>query len=53
MFIQQSCVVDINNAPQQTELIKVPPLKVGAYLILEVHKMLFTDPTQVANEWKV
>ena len=26
-------------------LIKVPPLKVGVYLILEVHNTLFTDPT--------
>ena len=34
-------------------LIKVPLLKVGAYLILEVHNMLFADPTLVANKWKV
>ena len=26
-------------------LIKAPPLKVGVYLILEVHYMLFTDST--------
>ena len=25
--------------------IKVPPLKLGAYLILEVHNTLFKDPT--------
>ena len=25
-------------------LIKVPPLNVGVYLILEVHNTLFTDP---------
>ena len=34
-------------------LIKVPLLKMGVYLILEVHNMLFTDLTLVANEWKV
>ena len=28
-----------------TSLIKVPPLQVGVYLILEVHNMSFTDPT--------
>ena len=32
---------------------KVPPLKVGMYLIPEVHNTLFADPTQVANKWKV
>ena len=32
---------------------KVPPLKVGVYLILKVHNKLFTDPTSVVNEWKV
>ena len=34
-------------------VIKAPPLKVGVCLIIEVYNMLFTDPTQVANEWKV
>ena len=34
-------------------MIKVPPLKEGVYLILEVHNTLFTDPNLVANEWKV
>ena len=30
-------------------LIKVPPLKVGVHLILEVHNTLFKDPTYVAK----
>ena len=33
-------------------LVKVPPLKFVVYLILEIYKMLFTDPTQGANERK-
>ena len=35
----------------RASLIKAPPLKVDVYLILEAHNKLFTDPTQVANEW--
>ena len=36
-FFQQSCVVETNTA--------FPRLKVGVYLMLEVHNTLFTDPT--------
>ena len=35
-----------------SSLIKVPPLKKGAYLIREVHYTFFTDPTLVINESK-
>ena len=34
-------------------MIKVPPLKVGVYLILQVQSTLFADPTLVTNKGKM
>ena len=52
MFTHSQCVesefrlyieIEINTAT--ASLIKVPTLKVGVYLVVEVHYTLFTDPT--------
>ena len=43
--------IEINTAPHKDKhcttasLVKVPPLKLGVYLIIRVHYTLFTDPT--------
>ena len=47
-FIQELC--SRNKHCNTASLIKILPLKVGVYLILEVHNALYTDSTLEANE---